>query len=180
MPRYSTNFYLTPADCLEIVIALGETHSFSVFRCGNYPLSSPPPCYALNAIPKLGTVKVGEQSQANNYLVLQRCSELAFEKFVSTSGEPRISITQVLNPISVVFRPGGRFNEEAIIAGSVGTISDVRASIDMFQLFRKVIQRHCKKIREYYVGKEALLEMRRGVRLTASLQAPAGSDLCED
>jgi hypothetical protein len=75
-------------------------------------------------------------------------------------------LSQKLNPDSIIFIPGGIYNEQpALVAGHIGTISDSVASLSLYKAFNKAILKKFEKIRSYHVGPEAADLMQRGYRM---------------
>jgi len=82
-----------------------------------------------------------------------------------------------MNPDSIVFRPGGAFDDRAVIGGSVGTISSHSTSLNLFNIFRTSIVGRFISIGDSYVGADAGRLLDEGWRLTDNVQAPERFDL---
>ena len=61
------------------------------------------------------------------------------------------------NRDSIAFWPGGLYEENFLIHGHVSTISDDKKSEELYKIFKKAFSKKCKKIKNWYFGKEALL-----------------------
>lgn len=82
------------------------------------------------------------------------------------AGSATYVLSQKLNPDSIVFIPGGIYNEQpALVAGHIGTISDSVASLGLYKAFNKAILKNFEKIGSYHVGPEAADLMQRGYRM---------------
>jgi hypothetical protein len=91
------------------------------------------------------------------------------------------TVDQDMNPTSIVFWPGGLYQDHALICGHIGTISDNAESIDLYESFRTTVLKGFTKIKSYYVGPEALRRLDSGWRLvTISVRSPAEYDLRRD
>jgi hypothetical protein len=71
---------------------------------------------------------------------------------------------------------GGR-NSGAVIAGSLGTVSDDSRSLELYRILAARIRRKFKKVGSYYLGPRAEEMWHAGARLTYSLKAPKEYDL---
>jgi hypothetical protein len=75
-------------------------------------------------------------------------------------------LSQKMNPDSIVFIPGGIYNEQSVlVTGHIGTISDSVASLGLYKAFNKAILKNLEKIGSYHVGPEAADLMQRGYRM---------------
>jgi hypothetical protein len=129
------------------------------------------------AIDGFGIARDGDQVKEPNYLVVPSHVTVIARRFQLRDGTPRFSIDQKENPQSITVAPGGVFRDEAIIAGSVGTIWTTGESRELYDDVAKRLRKAFKKIRSYYVGPEAAKRFRAGLRLTASIRAPREYDL---
>ena len=77
----------------------------------------------------------------------------------------------------MAFSPGGRHNEEVILYGMIGTVSNSAASKNLYNFIAKPFREHFAKVREFFVGPEALSLAKGGARLTIGAAAPAEFDL---
>jgi hypothetical protein len=67
-----------------------------------------------------------------------------------------------------------------IIAGRIATISDPAASQALMRLSASLIKQYFTRVRAYWVGPEALTQLRAGKRLSFAEQSPALYDLKEE
>lgn len=80
--------------------------------------------------------------------------------------EIRYELGPSLNPESVVFQPGGIYNNEMVlVCGHIGTATKAPGSINLYNTFVKYVTAGFEKIREYRVGPEALRLMEEGYRM---------------
>jgi len=125
----------------------------------------------------LGVALYGDQSHEPTYLVGERGCLINVRPVPQHGGGTKYVIDQQINPKTVVFRSGGVFKNQCVIAGYIGTISEDPVSNDLFRLFNKEIKRQFEKIKSYYVGKEAAELLVKGWRLTTSADSPEIYDL---
>jgi hypothetical protein len=92
-------------------------------------------------------------------------------------GLERFAIDQLVNPDTVVFTPGGVWNEEILLHGRIATASESDASQNLMKRFQSALKKHFTKIKAFYVGPGALALLKSGKRLTASEQSPREFDL---
>lgn len=96
----------------------------------------------------------------------------------SSSGK-YFSLTQLRNPGSIRFRPAGLYSEDVVIAGELSTDHKDPESLALFRLFSNAIKKGSTSIRGHRVGPRALEVLRRGGRLTWSIDSPQEFDLSE-
>lgn len=88
-------------------------------------------------------------------------------------------LSQKLNLDSIVFSPGGIYDElPALIAGHIATISQSKNALSLYKEFVKAIIDGFEKIGSYYVGPEARRLMGQGYRMvTIAIGSPNVYDL---
>jgi hypothetical protein len=128
---------------------------------------------------ELGINKTGQvMNTSNMFLVFDKLSEIKVRPVLQKSGEVKYAIDQMKNLDSIFFRPNGVYDETNLVAGNLGTISTHPTSIELYNLFRKTIQKHSQKIGNYYVAENALKLMKLGVRMiTIGIDSPREYDL---
>ena len=89
----------------------------------------------------------------------------------------RSSPNQMNCPDSVLFMPGGRWHNDVLLYGKIGTVSSSRFSSELYRFFSKLIKKRFKKVRAYWVGPEAYMLARSGIRLTMGGNCPREYDL---
>jgi hypothetical protein len=92
-------------------------------------------------------------------------------------GGTRYAVDQLINPRSVVVRPGRRIDERVLLAGQIGTASEDPESVRLFSRFGTAVRKHFVKVKAYWVGPEAVRILDAGGRLTATSKAPPEHDL---
>lgn len=177
MKKNQLNLFATKSDLENLLQAVESKYPLQFVRTGLFDSPVIEALQSLLDVPDIGKVSVGDAVQAPRYLVAIRTTHVEVETVPQRRGGIKYSVSQKNNPKTVVFSPGGVFAETALIDGAVGTISDDLNSLELFRLFSKEIQGQFKKIREYYVGKEAASLLDKGWRLTHNVRSPILYDL---
>jgi hypothetical protein len=88
------------------------------------------------AIPSFGISPKGQGGtiDGHNYLVVPSGASIVVESVPQRRGGVRYVIDHRQNP-SVVFRPGGMFGNDCLIAGEVGTPRTDEVSLSIWRLF---------------------------------------------
>jgi len=129
-------------------------------------------------VPSLGTNATGDHITGQDYLIVDKDTEIRFESVLQRKGGIHYFVTQLLNPISITFSPGGLYQDRYLICGHIATISEHPKSIELYKAFRKSLTKSFKKIGSYNVGPEALHLMDQGVRMiTMGVDEPPEYDL---
>ena len=129
-------------------------------------------------IPDLGTNKTDSHMTGARYLVIRNGVKPVVRTIPQRKGGVRYSLDQRSNPQSIVFWPGGSHESDVLICGHVGTISEDRRSVELYESFCRGLLRTFVEIKGYHVGPEALGLLKAGGRLvTVSVRSPIESDL---
>lgn len=89
----------------------------------------------------------------------------------------RSSPNQLNCPDGIVFMPGGRWHNDVLLYGKIATISSSRFSSELYRFFARLLKKRFKKVRAYWVGPEAYVLGRSGIRLTIGGNSPREYDL---
>ena len=105
---------------------------------------------SLKDFESLGFNKTGNH-QSESFLVLNKLDELYLEERQQYDGKMRYLADQSNNVDSVIFWPGGTYQDQFLICGHVGTISTSEKSKKILKVFQKYIKNQCKyKVGRYY------------------------------
>jgi hypothetical protein len=129
-------------------------------------------------IPNLGKAGGDSSTICDAFLVCERETQITLRAFQGNDGE-RVCLDQLANPDSVVFLPGGIWNEDVVIQGHVGTASDSELSQALMKRFQSAIKKSFTKVKAFYVGPHALEFLESGKRLTSSARSPREYDLAK-
>lgn len=75
------------------------------------------------------------------------------------------------NSSSIVYEPGGWFDNKVLVSGRISTILESKESKDLYQLFKSELFEGFVKVQSYSVGPEALCHLRNGIRLTPDVKS---------
>ncbi len=180
MTRNLLSFYVTKTDLESLLRSIESKRRLQIVISG---LFDSPHIYLMQSlvnIPNLGYIAAGDINQTIAYLVANHEISIKVRPVLQRRGNIKYAVDQLDNPQTIVFKPGGSFDEKCLIAGQVGTTSDDPNSLELFQWFCKEIRDQCTKIKSFYVGKEAGVLLDQGWRLTANTKMPTCYDLKRD
>jgi len=120
----------------------------------------------------IGFVKNGDWNHNDSYLIYPSHFEPKIESIEQRRGGIKYAVDQSNNKDSILILLGGDFEKRTIIASRISSISNSDFSKKSISLLNKIIKSEFKKINNFYVGPEALEYMKRGFRLTASVNSP--------
>jgi hypothetical protein len=127
------------------------------------------------AIPNLGTATADSAVACDGFLVCDRETAINL-RTVGKQGE-RVCVDQLVNPDTVTFTPGGIWDDDVVLSGSIGTASESEVSQALMKRFHAAMNKTFKKVKGYHVGPKALTLLEGGKRFTAAAQSPRKSDL---
>jgi hypothetical protein len=170
MPRqWQLDFYMyaTTADYEPVLQAMEAQRSLTYSRCGVFDTPTPPLFSSGLELPDFGIATRGDSAGESAYLVMDTSAGLQTDRFELYSGGTRYEVSQLTNPCSIVFRPGGVFEERCLIQGELSTVSRDPASVALYRAFvREFKKRFTPMHNHWWLGPEALQRFREGMRLT--------------
>ena len=177
------HFYAVKEDLLPLLEIVDSKGPLKYARMGNFSreeLKNGICVFASGAaLPNLGKATADSSAACEAFLVCDREATINPRAVQAVDGE-RICVDQLANPDSVVFKPGGIWNEEILLEGSIGTASESQASQALMKRFQAAIKKTFTKVKAFYVGPKALALLKSGKRLTISAQSPPEFDLTLD
>jgi hypothetical protein len=81
------------------------------------------------AIPDLGITRHGDTNHEKSYLVADSAVEVKVRAIPQRRGGVLYTVDLELNPTAFAFHPGGRFGDQCVISGFVGTATGNPTSI---------------------------------------------------
>jgi hypothetical protein len=181
MPRNQLSFFAATADSEELLRALETKYDLYFAKAGLFDTPAVEVRQSLFEISDLGIVFNGDANQATTYLIVEDAGlPLEARVIEQRDGKKKYAIDQIGNQKTVAFRPGGAFRQGILVAGQVGTASQHRESVELYRVFESELRRQFKKIKSFYLGKEAAELLDRGWRLTANARSPSIYDLRRD
>ena len=171
-------FYATSQDLLEVLLEVEAARPLRYFRCGDADVSGANEWWdTASDLPSLGIALTGKAVLEQSWLVVARGASPQVREVRLRRGGKRFLVDQLLNPESVTLRSGGAYGSDVIIAGDVGTGSRDSWSQETLRLFSDSMKTHFTQVGAYLVGPEALAQLDRGARLTASVRSSTEYDL---
>jgi hypothetical protein len=179
MEKQQLSIFGTKNDFKALLEAVGE-QSLHFLQTGLFDSPQITPINSLLTIADFGLVSVGDTNQTKAYLVVGRDTPFNIRTVPQQQDNIKYAIDQLANPKTIMFRPGGVFEEKCLIAGQIGTISEDTTSLELFRRFKEAVQHQFTKIKSFYVGKEAEEMLGKGWRLTSNVKASTLYDLKRD
>lgn len=178
MGKHQTHIFATKADLEALLRAIESNRELQFVKTG---LFDSPVIHCLPTLlmdPDLGVAVTGDNNHEVDYLVADRNASIEIRAVSQHDGSIKHNVgDQRHSPKTILFRPGGVFNGNCLIAGRAATISDDLVSLAIFKLFTKEIKRQFTKIQSFWVGHEAEALLDHGWRLTTSVKSPPLYDL---
>jgi hypothetical protein len=165
-------FFALKADLIPALQEFESPEALKYIRKGRFPSKE---CESYNRaaeIPNLGLSTAATASASASYLVCVR--EMPIKIRPVKDG---FCIDQLLNPDTIVFIPGGIWDENVVLHGLVGTVSASERSQALMKRFHSAVRRNYLKINAFWVGPEARALLNSGKRLTIAAQSPREFDL---
>ena len=139
------NYFATKNDMISILSKLEEQFSYDLqyIQCGKTDLIL---YETVKGIPGLGMLK--EKHNEISFLIMRSDEEVTVNEF----GQ----IYPGDNSRSLEFDPSGISSDgTGLIHGMFATIEDNEISEGLLKAVRKILNAECKKVRGWYIGKEA-------------------------
>jgi hypothetical protein len=180
--RSQTLFYATARDLSGVLASLEAQKDLQYNLAGLFDskeLQELQTYLSYRDIPDLGRAFHRSAVANRRYLVSLRGKALRIRDVPQNKGGVLFAIDLNLNEDSIVFSPGGRYRNDVMLYGMIGTLSPPpsAASKNLYTFVAKGFRKDFKKVREYFVGPEALDLMASGVRLTLDATTPPEFDL---
>ena len=172
-----THIFATRSDLVPGLRKAESELGIQYARCGRYSGPQIEQYASLIEWEELGRNTTGDHMSGPQFLVTPAAQKINLEPIPSSGGV--WSLSQKMNPDSIVFLPGGVYKDQpAIIAGHIGTIWESSAASSLYKGFVKAITKGFEKIGSYYVGPEAAGLMSQSYRMvTIGLGSPTIYDL---
>ena len=172
------HIFATRDDILPNIKSIESHRSLKYVRYEIYKKKNVPIYESLTEYKSLGANKTGDHNSGDCFIVVDRETDIHFQTKRILFVRTKTIINQLTNPDSIVFQPGGIYKNKYLICGHIGTASDSARSFDLYKYFSKAIRKNFAKIESYYVGENALLLLKNGIRLiTMGIDEPIEYDL---
>jgi hypothetical protein len=176
MKRSQVNFFASKSDLEFLQQGIETKHRLQFVEAGLFDVVLQTRTETLLG-PNFGIALKGDGNHEITYLVADLATAIQVRAVPQHKGGVKYAIDQQMNPGTIVFRPGGTYGENVLIAGFVGTISDAASSLAIFQLFKREINAQFKGIKSFLVGREAAVLLQKGWRLMNNVESPSLYDL---
>lgn len=177
MGRYQLLFYATTRDLTPALSRL-ETQKKLQYTPMRHVVTDKAQIYLSYAdIPDFG--RTNHPTAVNNpaYLVAPQGTAVQVRSIPLKAGGVNFAIDQILNKDTVSLRPGGMYGHDVLLYGSIGTVSESDVSLNLYDFMVEPYLACFTKVREFFLGPEALELWKSGIRLTISATSPAKFDL---
>ena len=145
----------------------------------SYPSPTVSQLERASSIVTLG-IAAGEQTAlCVSYLITDALIEIQSRRIHRWDGSLVYVVDQSVNPDSVMLTAAGAWGKSIIIAGKISSDSKTRAAEAWMRKYRAAIKRRFTRIDAFWVGPAALIDFRKGRRLTIAEQSPLEYDLRE-
>jgi hypothetical protein len=179
MIRNQTLFYATAQDLSGVLSSLEAQKDLQYTLAGMFDSKELQTYFSYRDIPDLGRAFHRSAVANRQYLVSLKGTVLRIRDVPQYSGGILFAVDLSLNGDSIVFSPGGRHSNDVMLYGMIGTLSPPPsvASKNLYTFVARAFRKDFKKVREYFIGPEALDLMASGVRLAMDATSPAEFDL---
>jgi len=175
-------FFALKEDLLPVLEFVDSKGPFKYIRTGAYALGELTDdiiYYKGTDLPDLGKASADSGVCCDQFLVCERKAMIYLRFFETIEGE-RVFIDGRVNPDTVTLRPGGLWNDEMVIEGTVGTGHNSEKCRALMKLFLSGLRKTFTCVRGAYVGPKAMELLKAGKRLTQAAQCPREFDLTLD
>lgn len=169
-------FYATREDLLPVLREFESKETLKYVRTGLFPTHSYDTIEHGAQIEGLGKATADSASLSETFLVCRRETPVKVRPITGGTVQ-RFAIDQLWNPDTVVFTPAGLWNDEALLHGRLGTISDKPSAQALMRRFNAAMRKNYTKVNSFWVGPKALDYLKSGKRLTIAVQSPKEFDL---
>lgn len=179
MKEMDKRFYATREDLIPAIQRIESARTLQYTLTGMFETPNPIRFASAFDIPDLGLSRYGDKIGDDWFLVMDRKETIYVEEVEQIAGGVLYDIGLMNNPTAFSFQPGGRFGDQTLIIGSVGTGTHDSSSLTLCKWFWNHLKREFVKVRDCYLGNEAHKMLKQGWRLTESSQSPSSYDFKE-
>lgn len=181
MKSLSTYFYATSNDLIGLLNAVESERALRYTETGLFDSPDLMQHSSLAALQELGVAQHGDMNHQACFLTSDRNVPIKVREVPQRSGGMKYAVDQLINPSTVALRLGGLFQQHCLISSMVGTAAvDDHLGTEILKLIRTEITKQFDSLNGTYVGTEAHLLFKKGVRLTANANSPVEYDLAPD
>ena len=156
MASKQIHIFATKKDLVESLGKIEAEREFTYYPCGLFDSPEVSKFKSLLEWQHLGIHKTKDHVTGDRFLVLNCQVALKIREVPQKKGGVKYAIDQLLNPSSIVFAPGGFYQDNYLITGHIGTASDDSDSIELYNFFCKRFTKGYSKVKAWSVGPDAL------------------------
>ena len=177
MGRYQFMFYATARD-LTPVLSLLETQKKLQYTPMRHVATDRAQIYLSYAdIPDFGRTYGPTAVMNPDYLVALQGTAVQVKSIHLRTGGINFAIDQRLNKDTVTLRPGGMYGGDVLLYGSIGTVSESDASLNLYDFMVEPLLTRFAHVHGLFLGPEAFDLWKSGVRMSASATSRADFNL---
>ena len=169
--------YGTALDFGSVLSALEAAQPLQYTLMGMFKVRSPQSYQSYESIPDFGRATHPTAVANRRYLLASGGTRILMREVSQKLGGVLYSVDQLVNEDTIVLRPGGRFGNDVILCGMIGTVSESTVSKELYRLVVSAFRENFRQEREFLIGPEAHAAWSAGVRLTIGALAPSEFDL---
>lgn len=149
------HFFMTKNDLIEVLRKSEENISLKYVEAKAYSSKEINEYYSLEEYEDIGINKSGNHV-TERFLVVEKDYTVKVREVLQVDGNIRYHVDQMNNENSVLFWPGGIYENKYLICGHMSTIHLNDNAKKIFDNIQKNIKKQCKtKVGRYYVGEDA-------------------------
>jgi hypothetical protein len=156
MASKQIHFFATKKDLAGSLARIEAGRKLTYYFCGMFDSPKIESFKSLLEWQYLGTHKTQDHVTGNRFLVLNSETSLNVREIPQSKGGVKYSVDQLINPPSIVFWPGGFYEDKHLITGHIGTASGDSGSVELYKSFCKQFTQGYSKVKSWNVGPEAL------------------------
>jgi hypothetical protein len=162
----SYDFYASTGDLLDLLRAVEENIPVKYALAGAFKEATPPVYELAEAIPDIGIARRGCRLFDRQFLIVRRETALRVQPIAQQRGGCLFYVDGSGNPEGILLAPGGLFGKTCLVCGCVGMNNLHPAALRVFQTFARLLRKRFTRVKDAYVGPQALDMLKQGFRLT--------------
>jgi hypothetical protein len=170
-------FYATAGDLGWVLSPLEAEKSLQYALTGLFETNEPQTYESYLNIPDFGRASHPTAAANRSFLLFHLGTNLRVREVPQKAGGVLFAVDQTNNEDTIVLRPAGRYGNDIILCGMMGTVSQSVTSKILYGSVGSQFRKNFRKEREFFVGREAFDLWNDGVRLTIGASSPAEFDL---
>jgi hypothetical protein len=172
-------FFATGADLLLVLRQLESKFDIKYVEENRLRGTVPDIWNTIDNLPSLGMATGDQEIACDSYLVMSADAKVSVHSSVMVDDEMRYDVHQLSNPDSVLLRLGGFWKDGSLISGHFITSSEQEFPRKLINFLRTRVKKSFVRVQAFWVGPEALVRLRNGMRLCTAIQSPPEYDLRE-